>query len=249
MLLRIAVFILLSASVFAGDFIDSWKPGQTKTYQYQIKTFKPKETTNYITLTVTRDETEKIAFTVNQKIEIPDQKISMNNTDKYEGDDLQLISSDNFIKFPKEMIAKMGVDTVRIKAVRKGDSLMISSNSLAVPGHSITAQNIITATGSLFTSRNMNLQENQVTEYNYVNFMMISGKPYESIVARDSVVGHETLETTSGKFDCIKVKNIVANIYSYTYYTDDALRLPVRVELINPQDNQTVQTLTLMKTE
>ena len=248
MLIRLLILLLLSVNLFAEDLIQNWPVGTTESYEFEIKTFYPRETINQSTLTVTR-EADDILW-ISQEIHITSQAIKIFTKDKYTGKDLKLKSSDNKIILPNlDEANSMKKDTITVSAVDIGDNrIKILGSREDIATSYIDNDNLITGTGALFFTRGMNFNVGSSVKYNFVNLYQISkDKEFSTKQVQDSVISEENITTPLGSFDCYKVKNIVPGGYGYSYYTKTDDHLPVKTELIHPKTGEPMSTVTLKR--
>ncbi len=251
MLIRTLIaFILLAVSVTAGDIAKVWPKGTTEKLTYNINVYTPKKVTNSLMVTITRLDTAGVVFETEQVIKIIEQDIKMASIERFEGEDLILVESENYYKFSPEIAQARGVDSIFIRAFKDGDSLRIRSNYTgAVPGAMPYYDGLTTTTGSLLTSRNKNFTPGYRNELAFVNLLLMTGKPYEAYPAADSVMGLVTVTVPAGTFECHKVRNDAINAFGYTYFTKDGLHTPVKTEMLDFETGEPVTELILVKKE
>jgi len=250
MLIRVLMLLLLASSLFAGELNDKWPPGKTEKMTYEIKILKPNEVINYNYVEITRSNDGKNIFHVRQTLEMPIQSIKIISEEKYSAGDLNLISSSNKFFLPPGALASLGVDTLVIEAVRKGDSLYITSNSDKGPSETLALESgVMTSAGSHLAIRDMNLETGRVYKYSYINLLRFTGKSYQIQDVTDSVLNIEKITTPIGTFDCYKVRNRIPGAVGFSYYTADYKHIPLLIELLDPESNETIMTLTLQEYE
>lgn len=250
MLYRLIIILFLVTSVYAGDIYKNWPPGRTEKLTYEIKTVRPRETTSYSYLDITRDTIDKEIFIVKQTIDIPGQKVKIVSEEKYKGSGFRLLSSENYFLFPPEAKDRMGADSLHVSAVLEGDTLDIkSSGSAAVSGKLYFPESSVSSAGSMLKSRNLDFTIGNYVDYKFVNLIQLTGQFYELADVRDSVVGETEVETPAGTFECYRVKNIVTGSVGYSYYDKNEYNIPVKTELVYERTGNPLMTLTLIKYE
>jgi len=183
-------------------------------------------------------KTEKMTYEI--KILKPNEVINYN----------YVISSSNKFFLPPGALASLGVDTLVIEAVRKGDSLYITSNSDKGPSETLALESgVMTSAGSQLAIRDMNLETGRVYKYSYINLLRFTGKSYQIQDVTDSVLNIEKITTPIGTFDCYKVRNRIPGAVGFSYYTADYKHIPLLIELLDPESNETIMTLTLQEYE
>ena len=247
MLIRLIILLLLSANLFAGDLVKNWPVGKKVTYDYNIKTYQPKETNNHSTLTVTKKADSLLV--INQSIEIKAQSVIINSAEQYIGSDHKFKSSDNEIIIPNTHGQEIGHDTIMVTANDMGNGkIKIVGNRNDIITSYINNENLLTGTGALLYTRNMNFTVGSSATYNFVNFYQVAKeKEFHTIQVKDSVVGIENVTTSLGSFECYKVKNIVPGGFGYTYYSNDENHLMIKSELMHPETGEPMSTVTLVK--
>jgi hypothetical protein len=248
MLLRLFTVILLAVPAISGEFFENWKPGKTEKMKFEIKTIRPMETTNYSYLETTRLEGDKLGFKVSLFLDIPGQKIKIYSNEVYEGENLRLVSSNNYFDYPQEFLERMQVDSALVDIVADGDSLKVKSNNkMARSGTIFYPENAITGLASSLKERSMNFEIGAVLKYQFVNLIQLTGREYSFYEVRDSVIELTAVNTPLGPFECYKVENTIAGTVSYIYYTSDSRHLPVKLEFLDPADNNITMTHTLIE--
>nr|MBN2276640.1 hypothetical protein [candidate division Zixibacteria bacterium] len=248
MIYRLLCLAIMISTAQASDFLDKWPTGKTESMTYEIRTFKPSETTNYNRVSITKGNDG--VFTVKQTMEIPGQKVKITSLEKYVGRNIRLISSENTFKFPEIMKEKLKTDSLVIKAKVVGDSLDITANADIVQvGKIAFGPDCVTSTGSQLMARSMDFEVGKTIKYSFVNLLQLSNQQFSPIEVIDSVVGRQQVTTPLGTFDCYKVSNTVPGTKGYSYYTADQVRLPVRIELVDPESEEILMTLILQNYE
>jgi len=251
MLVRLLFISLLAASTFAGDLFDNWPAGKTETLLYNINTIKPQKTSNSLKMTVTRTTAETPEFIIEQALDIINQGVSISVTETYTGKDLQLTKTTNLFRFPPEATAQLGVDSLVITGTREGDSLDITSTlpRMVPPCKVAMDKELVTSSGSLLTTRNMEFKKGTTRTFRFVNLLVLTGQVYSPVEIIDSVAGEMQVTVPAGTFDCYKVKNTSPGGFGYSYYSKDKGHAPVRTELIDPATNEVVMEVVLTKRE
>lgn len=248
----IIVFCLLAVSAQAGDLTKNWSIGHSETLTFDINVYSPKKVTNTLTVTFTRQENNegKPVFSLDQKIEVHDQEITLLSKEIYEGNDLEFVMSRNTIMYPQELTEKMGTDSLSIWADVRDDSLQVRSDHTAAPPTSMPVYDgLITTAGSLLTSRSKNFTPGSRNEFAFVNLLLLTGKPFQAYPAADSVIGLDTITVPAGTFECYKVRNDVSGAYGYSYFATDSLYTPIKTEMLNINTGETITELVLTKKE
>jgi hypothetical protein len=250
MIIRLLLVLLMATTVYASEFIDNWKPGKVEKLSYEVKTIVPRETFNYIDMTVTRKDGPKPIFVIDQKLTIPSQLVIMFSTETYAGENLQIVSSENRYKLPDKAAKKAGIDTLVIAGQADSGKFKISFNTDKAPGSVLPLDKpLVTTVGYRLVSRNMDFKVGNYSDYGFVNLLTISDSISEVPMVRDSIIGTQEVETPVGDFQCYKVKNSVSGIESYNYYTTDARHIPVKTEIVDDRNGELVMTVTLQKYE
>ena len=168
------LFVIFAAGSLAGDFMKSWPPGRQEILEYEIATFMPQETKNPLTVKISRPEKEDSLFVIEQTMEIPRQELKIFSSEKYGGQPLQLISSQNVFHIPEKGQTELNVDSVVVNAVPKDDSLSITSNSyIAASGNFTFYPDLVTTVGSLFMTRTGKFEIGQTNSYHYINLLQL----------------------------------------------------------------------------
>ncbi len=250
MIIRMLAILILATAANATDFIDNWEPGKIEKLTYEIRTFQPSETVNYLDMEIRRTYDKEPTFTLKQVLKIPSQAMVLHSTETYAGENLQIVSSENSFKLPEQAVKKLEVDTLVIKARADNDKLTISFNSHGLPPSVIPLTGSLTTTvGFRLVSRNMDYKVGNTFAYEFINLFTLADTISKAPEVRDSVVGIEKVQTPAGSFECYKVKNLVSGSESYNYYTTDTKHIPVKTEIIDPQSGKPAMTLTLQKYE
>jgi len=244
----VLTFLLLISSAFAADFQEILPAGKMEKMSYEIKTFKPQETVNFndVKIASNRDGT----ITINQTLEIPNQSVTIYSTEHYDGKSLRLMNSENSFKFPRQVSEKLKTDSLVIKAEITGDSMDITANADIIQVGKIPFRDdCITSTGSQLMARSMNFKIGQSKHYSFINLLMLSNKQFSQVSVVDSVIGREEVTTSLGTYDCYKVVNLVPGTKGYTFYTAGERHLPIKIELVDPANDEILMTLILKKYE
>ncbi len=250
MLRFMAIYLILLSSAFGSDFVKSWTPDRVEKLNYEIVTYIPAETVNQMFVEISRSDEMIPVFTLRQRIEIPRQSMVIRSIEKYRGANLHFVSSENYFKLPPEAVAKFGSDSIYVIASLGKDSIVVKSNSkLVLAGELGNSDNFITTTGASLIGRNMNFGIGSTKKYRFVNFLAMTGLDFKVNEVIDSVMAIEKISTPAGEFECYKVKNIVGQTNSYTYYSTDKKHIPVRVDLYDTGGEQLAMRLTLQKYE
>jgi len=250
MLIRILFLLFLASNLFAGELVDNWPRGKTEKMTYEIKTLKPRETINSNHVEITRSKDGKDIFVVDQTLHIPNQAVKIRSLEEYSAKNLLLLSSTNEFYLPPQAIQSLGTDSLIIKAIRKGDSLFIESNSDKAPaGAILAADDLTTSTGTQLVVRNMDFRKDQAYDYSFINLLRMTGQSFQPQSVHDSVISVVKITTPVGTFDCFKVSNQVPGAKGFSYYTTDSRRIPMLIELIDPQTDELIMTLTLQEYE
>jgi len=250
MLIRVIFLLLLASNLFAGELIDNWPRGKTEKMKYEIKTFKPRETVNYNYVEISRTKGDKDIFIVQQKLDMPSQQIKINSKEEYAAKDLRLLFSVNEFLLPERAIQTFGTDSLVIEGKRKNDSLYITSNAATAEISAIALEDrFTTSTGTQLIVRNTDFSEGMVYSYSWVNLLKFSGQAFQKQTANDSVTSIVAITTPVGTFDCFRVANIVPGAKGFSYYTTDNRHIPMLIELINPENDEILMTLTLQEYE
>lgn len=250
MLKLLPIFLFLFSTAVAGRFVNDWPTGQVEKLSYEIKTFQPRETTNSLDVEISKSNDKEAVFTLNQKLGMPDQKITIRSIEKYVGEKLTFESSENYIELPAGAVEKFGTDSVFIKAKRAGDLIELSSNSKLVKQSSLPYyKDFFTTTGATFVGRNIDFNVGWAFRHHYANLLAQTGFDIKIMAVVDSVTGIANVSTPAGDFRCYKVKSTVEQTVSYTYYSTDKRHIPVKTELIDPRSGEVVMSVTLQKYE
>jgi len=240
--------MLLATVVNASEFTDSWKPGEVEKLTYEIRTFQPSETTNDLELKITRTKDIQPVFVVEQTLNIPSQSIEMKSTEVYAGEKLQIVSSDNRLRFPLSTMKSLKVDTLIVKGKSDQGKFTISFNSKSVEGSVLPLDGpLTTAVGYRLVLRNMNFDIGEYFDYGFVNLLTLSSSISEAPKARDSVIGVQEIDTPAGKYQCYKVRNSVGGSETFNYYSTDTRHIPVKTEIIDSKSGKQSMTITLKK--
>jgi hypothetical protein len=249
------LFLLLISLIITqpalGALIDHWPADRIEKLTYEITTHMPKETKNSLYVEIRRTNDSLPAFVMTQHLTIPLQSLEIYSVEKYDARSLQLLSSQNHFKIPDKAKEELGLDSVLVKAQPRDDSLVVTSNSFIAPAGRIPfSSDLITTSGALLVSRNMDFEVGRSVSYQYINLLKLGSSEIKPVNATDSVIGVQTISTPAGRFECFKVKNTVAGgTYGYSYYTKEQPHLPVRTELVDPQSGNISMSIILLKSE
>lgn len=250
MFARLSLLFLLSSAAVAGEFIDNWPSGKTEKLSYEIRTFLPRETENYVHIEITRDSIQSNNFTVRQTLEMPGRSLTIKSLEEYSSDTLRLISSRKHFQLPPKVREKLKTDSLIIEAVPFHDSITISSSAMiAQTGAMPFPDRCVTSTGSQLILRDMNFKIGGTSEYSFINLLKFGERTFKVVPVVDSVTGKEVVTTPAGTFECFKVKNMVPGAMSYSYYSTDRRHIPVRIELIDPKTGEISRTHVMQKYE
>jgi len=250
MIYRLILICLLAAGVSAESIIDVFPAGKTQKLSYEI--FVPEvNQTNSLEIEITRSKGSDPIFTIYQAIDIPSQKITLKSTEKYKGAELALISSENIIKLPPEAKRIQGTDSIAVHAIREKDSIIVSSNvPKMIPDSRIPADNnFITSVGSMLSSRTIEFKPGVTRTFSYSNFLLITGQPFSANVIIDSVIGLEKVIVPAGEFECYKVQSKSSGMTTFTYFSNDKNRIPVKTEVMDPTGEKSALVIKLKKIE
>lgn len=250
MIIRTIVILILATAVYATDFIDNWEPGKVEKLFYEIRTYKPAETVNNLELEIERSKDKEPTFIVKQVLTIPGQSLVMHSKEIYTGEDLKIVSSENFHKLPIKAMKHLKVDTLVTKGQADKGKFKITFNSIELPESEIPlTEHLTTTVGFRLVSRNMNFKIGSTFEYDFINLLSLTDTISKAPDAKDTVIGIERIRTPAGNFECYKVKNLVTGSESYNYYTTDAKHIPVKTEIIDPLSGKPAMTIILQKYE
>jgi len=247
MLLRLMFILILASSLSAGELTDNWDSGKGESYEYQIFSYQPSEVENRSLLSINRSKSDPDVFDIFQEVKVLRQNVSFISMERYQADNLELVSSLNLIlNFNQEADGSLLTDTIKIDAKAENGYLNVTCSKPDITPQKVKTDSLLTSIGTFFKMRDHDFKIGESRKYYSLNFLVIYGNqpltPYQVV---DSVIGIEKVTTLAGDFECYKVKNSVAGSYGYTYYAKDHMNLPVLVELFNPGDDKLIQKIAL----
>ena len=240
------ILLVLPAIVLSGDYPGGLRPGETEMMHYEVSTFhqNPGKAGNELTVSISNDD--KPIITVTQTIEITGQNAKIISVEKYDADSHDLLESRNLILLPPEVKERIGTDSVEIVARPDQDKLVIKSNfSKLRPAVINFDKNLFTGLGYSIFSRLRKYTAGASFNYKQINLVNMTGIPFQAIDATDSVVSmNETVTTTIGEYDCIKIMKLMPDIASYIYISKEG-NIPVMVEAFDRETNKRTMAITI----
>ncbi len=240
------VGLALATPLWGQNFASDWPVGKTQRMEYALTAFYPNYGTSHNTVEITRIGNDTAFLAVRQIIDMADQKVRIVSEEQYDVSG-KLRHSLNTFYLPPEIAESLGRDTILITAWPEGDFLVIQSpkspdSLIRIPG----GADLVTGIGAILRARNAVFSLNEKREYRQVNLIMLSEENFEAVTVSDSVVAEETVSTTIGEFECLKVLKDLPDQYAYTYYSKNDRNLPVMIEGFDKKSLQRTMNITLV---